>query len=263
MVKQKKVGSVFYKIATIVVLMIIYYILQHTVNYLSYQNNLISRNLTEWLGELGLEEEHSTFLLWYIFLFLLSIACIKLVFRKPLQDIGFNLRIARSDLKIILGFVFGYTMFVIVCWLLIYHSWGLDPLIDEIQDRPVGFIVKDILFFGLLPGPGEEPFFRIFVIQFLCMVTFKGEDSGNRKTRVWIVLISALLFVYGHIYIVSWSPFTVQYNGMTLLAALVLGIFYAVIYLRTKSIAIPIICHNYSDFIYRAGVYLLFFADGH
>lgn len=263
MVKQKQVRSVFYKIATIVLLMIIYYILQHTVNYLSYQNNLISRNLTEWLGQLGLEEEHSRFLLWYTFLFLLSIACIKLVFRKPLQDIGFNLHIARSDLKVILGFVFGYTMLVIVSRLLIYLLWGLDPLIAGVQDRPVGFIVKDILFFGLLPGPSEEPFFRIFVIQFLCLVTFKGEDAENRKTRVWIVLISALLFVYGHIYVVSWLPFNVQYNGLTLLTALVLGFFYAVIYLRTKSIAIPMICHNYSDFIYRAGVYLLFFADRH
>lgn len=260
MVKRKQVRSVFYKIATIVLLMMIYYILQHTVNYLSYQNNLISRNLTEWLGELGIEEEQSRVLLWYIFLFLLSIACIKLVFRKPLQDIGFNLHIARSDLKVILGFVFGYTMLVIVSRLLIYLFWGIDPLIAGVQDRPVGFIVKDILFFGLLPGPGEEPFFRIFVIQFLCLVTFKGEDPENRKTRVWIVLISALLFVYGHIYVVSWSPFNVQYNGLTLLTALVLGFFYAVIYLRTKSIVIPMICHNYSDFIYRAGVYLLFYA---
>lgn len=76
---------------------------------------------------------------------------------------------------------------------------------------------------------------------------------------IWIVFISAICFSYGHIYISSWIPFKITYNVLQLFSAFVLGIFYAITYIKTKSILTAVVCHGYSDLVVRLGNYILFY----
>lgn len=152
-----------------------------------------------------------------------------------------------------------YPLVVAAAWLIIYKLAGIDSLIGGITQRSVEYIIKDLLIYGLMPGLGEEPLFRVLVIQFLLLTVYKGKEIDDKNIRIGIILISAICFAYGHIYIVSWAPFSVNYNVIQLVTSLGLGVFYAITYIKTKSILTAIVCHNYSDLVVRAGSYILFF----
>lgn len=144
-------------------------------------------------------------------------------------------------------------------WLLIYRVGDVNLLLAGISNRPISYMVKDVLAFSLLPGFGEEPLFRVFVIQFLLGTMFEGKDLGDKGIRINIIILSAICFTFGHIFIVSWIPFTANYNIMQLVASFALGIFYAISYIKPRSILTAIVCHNYSDFIARLGGYILLY----
>lgn len=245
------------KATWVLILLVILYIIQHLVNYLSYDYSGPSGYIVNVTSHIGVEEEFARFILWDVFLILLTLICIKLFFKKSFQELGFNLHNYKSGIKYILVFLLVYPVIVTLSWFLIYQFAGASALIGRVQNQSVDYIVKDLLLYGLLPGIGEEPLFRIFVIQFLLITAYAGNDLGNKVTRFWIIIISAICFAYGHIFIVSWAPFKINYDVIQLFTAFALGIFYAITYIRTKSILVAVICHNYSDFIARLGLYVI------
>lgn len=243
----------------VLILLFILYVLQHFINFLSYDYRGPSAALVKVLTNLGLEGDLARFILYELFQLAAALLFCTLLFRKSLHELGFNLRNRNAARKYILVYFNVYPLLLAVCWVILGTWLGRMALTGGVTQGTLGYAVKDILAFGLFPGIGEEPLFRIFVIRFLLLTVFKGTDIGGKKTLAAVVLLSALIFSYGHIFILSWSPFTATYDPVQLLTAFVLGIFFAVTYIRTKSILTAVVCHSYSDLIYRLGNYVVFY----
>lgn len=254
-----KVKGVIIKSTWVIILLFILYSIQHLVNFLSYDYRGPSSSLVKVFSVIGIDEDVTRFILWDLFQVAITLIACKLFFKKTLKELGFNFHNLTSGIRYICTFLLIFPLILAIAWFIIYQWIGVDVLTGGVSDESIVYVIQDILVYGLLPGVGEEPLFRVFVIQFLLLTAFKEQDLSDRSTMIWVVLISAACFSYGHIYIVSWSPFTVTYNAIQLFTALVLGIFYAVTYIRTKSILTAVVCHNYSDFIYRLGNYILFY----
>lgn len=245
--------------AWILILLIILYGIQHLVNYLSYDYRGPSGYIVNLISGLGLEEVFTRFILWDVLQIAITFICIRLLLKKSLKELGFNLKNHQSGIKYILVFFLTYPLIVTIAWFFIYQFAGTNALVGGIQNQPIDYVIKDLLVYGLLPGFGEEPLFRVFVIQFLLVTVFTGKDLSYKNTRLWIIIMSAICFAYGHIYIVSWAPFKINYDVIQLFTAFALGVFYAISYIKTKSILVAVVCHNYSDFIVRLGSYFLFY----
>ncbi len=254
-----KVIDIIKKALWFIVLLILLYLIQHFVNFLTYDNNGPSTYLIKFFSPLGIQEEFIRFALWYVYQIIITFICFKLFFRKSLKELGFNFQNYKMGIKYISLFLIAYTLINAIACLIIYKLSGVDLLIAGLTNKPLSYIIQDILLYGTLPGLGEEPLFRVFVIQFLLITIFKGKDLSDKNTRIWIVIISAICFTYGHIYIVSWAPFRINYSVIQLFTAFALGIFYAITYIKTKSILAAVVCHNYSDFIYKLGSYMIFY----
>ncbi|SET07704.1 CPBP family glutamic-type intramembrane protease [Paenibacillus sp. NFR01] len=195
------------------ILLFILYVLQHLVNFLSYDFRGPSATLVKFISSVRLEEDLARFILYELLQLAAALLGCKILFRKSLHELGFNLRNRNSARKYILVFFVVYPLLVAVCWVIIGMWSGTSALTGGVTQGIIGYAVKDILAYGLFPGIGEEPLFRVFVIQFLLLTVFKGTDIGWNKTQAAVVLLSALIFSYGHIFIRSWAPFTVYRLG--------------------------------------------------
>ena len=236
---------------------LVLFLLQQSINYLSYDLRGPSLLVVEPLMELGLAEELARAVYWYGLQIAFSLLLIKLVISKKFSGIGFNFDRFRLSLRIIVGFVLIYTVVVAVSWYGLYRAFGVQAIIGGAQAKPLSYILKDLGVYGLLPGPGEEPLFRVFIIQLLLMTTFKGLPVNSHRTVVGVVVLSALFFALGHVFVLSLSPLQLKYDVTQLITATALGVFYALSYLKTGSILAAVVCHNYSDFIVRLGMYLV------
>ena len=257
--KKVNVKEISRKSFWILALLVILYGIQHFINFLSYDYRGPSGLFVKLFAGVGLEENLSRFILWDILQIAITFICFTLFFRKTLKELGFNLLNLKAGMVYISRFFLVYPLIVAAIWFVIYRTAGSTALTGGVSDQPISYMVKDILVYSLLPGFGEEPLFRVFVIQILLTQVFRGTDLSDGSTRKWLIFISSAFFAYGHIYITSWAPFQVSLNVLQLVAAFALGIFYANTYIRTKSILPAVVCHNYSDFISRLGSYILFY----
>lgn len=82
--------------------------------------------------------------------------------------------------------------------------------------------------------------------------------KDNRRSKAVPILCSAILFSLAHIH---WSifPIDVQINWFQLVYAFLLGLVYAVTFIKSKSIIYPIIMHSISN-VYMVGIGYLFMA---
>ena len=229
--------------------------LQTLLNFLAYDYRGPSCILADVLARLGLYPDFTRMLLWYILQIGLTFAALALFVRQPLRELGFNKGNLRVSLTITAGIFIVYPLLYMGINTLLQAA-GITAPSHALQGKSTAYIIQDLLCYSMLPGIGEEPLFRVFVIHFLAMHLFPGHCLRERKTAVWLVVISSLLFTVSHIYI-SWSPFFLQYNVVQLVLAFVLGVFYSTVYLATGSILAPILCHGYTDFVYRLAVLLL------
>ena len=110
-------------------------------------------------------------------------------------------------------------------------------------------------FMFLMPGISEEALFRGFVMVIIGQ-SWKGIiDIGKLAVPV-SGLIAALIFTYAHIsYTIS--PFSVSYNLVQLFFAFALGIFYAIVFHKTKSLLCSVLSHSASDGLSFVIIYLL------
>ncbi|ABX43582.1 CPBP family intramembrane glutamic endopeptidase [Lachnoclostridium phytofermentans] len=241
-----------------IILLAILYIIQHLINYLSYYQGPL-QSLVKYISKIGIREENILFLLWYVLQIVFTVLILKCIIRKPLKELGFNFRNKKLGNQYIKIFFIIYPIIYIGACLVLYKVMGREILINGRVEKPIHDIIIDILSYGLLPGIGEEPLFRVFVVQFLLLTIFKERKNGDKKTRIGVVLLSSLCFVYGHIYVISWYPLAMSYSWNQLILAFALGIFYAYTYIKTESIYAAIVCHNYSDFVYIILSYIIFY----
>ena len=101
----------------------------------------------------------------------------------------------------------------------------------------------------------EETLFRGFVMVVLGQ-SWKGILNIGKLTIPVSGLLAALIFTYAHI---SYTIFPLKFyfNTGQLIAAFGLGIFYAIVFYKTKSLLGSVLCHNISDGIGFIIVWLL------
>lgn len=243
------------RVVPILIILAIMVGMQQVINYLSYDHRGPSGVVVDWSEKIGLEEEFARMILWYAVQVALTLVFLRMLVRKPLRQIGFSMVSLKSSLRYIAAFVIGYPLASLTIWSIL-KSIGLNILPPELSDKSTAYLMKDFLCFGLLPGVGEEPFFRVFVIQFLASTTFRKADLDDQKTSAYLIILSGVLFALGHVF-VSWSPFYLSYDVLQMLTAFILGLFYAFAYIHTKSILVPVVTHNYSDLVHRLATFFL------
>ncbi|WP_238322750.1 CPBP family intramembrane glutamic endopeptidase [Gorillibacterium massiliense] len=228
--------------------------MQQVTNYLSYDARGPSAFIVEALQRWGLEAEFTQMILWYVVQIAFTYLLLKGIFRKPLTELGFNLRSFTSSLRFIFAFIILYPILYMGIGKLLIDM-GANGFTAGLGTVSRLYLIKEFMCYGLLPGTGEEPFFRVFVIQLLFLAFGNGDhhEPVERKTKGVLILLSSIFFSIGHIFI-SWAPFSLHYDPLQLALAFGLGIIYSIMYLRTKSILAPVVCHNFSDLFYRLAI---------
>ncbi len=192
----------------------------------------------------------------HIFQLLFSLVLMKLWLSRRLYDYGFNLNDYRRSLKIFFYF----------CLIYLIPVFLVNVLPNIISGKPPSFkyplnarnVIGFLGFEYLLSGTGEEPLFRGFVIILL-------SQSWERVFRIWRIeissagLIATALFMYGHIGFKVY-PFEITYiSWPQQVWALGLGLYYAIVFQKTKSLLCPVLSHGYSNGIIFTLQYLMAF----
>ena len=192
----------------------------------------------------------------HIFQLLLPLILMKLWLSRRLTDYGINLNDWRGSLRIFFWF----------CLIYLVPVFFVNVLPNIISGKPPWFkyplnarnIIGFLGFEYLLSGTGEEPLFRGFAIILL-------SQSWKRVFRIWRVeissagLLATALFMYGHIGFKVF-PFEITYiSWPQQVWALGLGLYYAVVFQKTKSLLCPVLSHGYSNGIIFTLQYLMVF----
>jgi membrane protease YdiL (CAAX protease family) len=192
----------------------------------------------------------------HIFQLLFTLVLMKLWVSRNLSDYGFNLKNRKLSIQLFLWFCLIYLvpMFLVNV---------LPNIIDSIPpwySYPLNTrnVVGTLSFQYLFSGTCEEPLFRAFVIVVL-------SQSWKKVFKVWWLEISAagliatVLFMYAHIKLTIF-PFEITYiSWWQQVWALGLGIYYAVVFQKTKSLLCPILSHNYLNGIIYTVRYVMAF----
>lgn len=192
----------------------------------------------------------------HVFQALLAVVLMKLWLTRRLADYGFNLNDWRRSLRIFFWFCLIYLVpvfFVNVLPHLVSGNppWFAYPLN---QRNMIGFLGFEYL----MSGTGEEPLFRGFAIVLL-------SQSWRRVFRIWRIeissagLLATALFMLAHVNFTI-IPFEITYiSWPQQVWALGLGLYYAVVFQKTKSLLCPVLSHGYSNGIIFTILYIMAF----
>ena len=164
--------------------------------------------------------------------------------KKGLSEWGFNNISKKENKEIILKFTLGFLVFFTLGKTFYLWLSGWPKALDFDPNR---FNVwSRILFRLVMPGLSEEILFRGLVIGIL-MISIKSFIKIGKIEIPTAGIIAAVIFAIAHVGI-NFMPFQiVYYNVGQLIAAFVFGVFYSIIFVKTKSLLAPIIIHNVID----------------
>ncbi|GAP11673.1 CAAX protease self-immunity [Bellilinea caldifistulae] len=172
---------------------------------------------------------------------LLAIWLVSRIWRIPFADFGFNTRQWQNALRWVFQFcLFWFILQISIGLWLVFSGSALSNFPFPLNARNFGGYFA---FQILLSGTGEEPLFRSLVMMPLL---FYGRKIGlsNQRNAVIAAGIATLIFMFAHINF-ALNPLGVTYfNPLQQLTCLTFGIFYAFLFLRTKSVLGPILAHN-------------------
>lgn len=202
---------------------------------------------------IGLADPEGLFLwraIHHIFQGLLGIVILKLYFRKPLREMGFSLDNKALSLRIFKWFVIVWTPIILLfflCGALFVPGFGgyitgLYPPRWEAVAATLGF---DLL---MLSAIGEEPIFRPFVG--LGLQTRWGKTIRVGRVEVsYAAVLSGVIFMLAHVHF-DLMPFRIIHvDPIKLLLNIVLGIFWAAVFERTRSLLCTLLAHTYSNLL--------------
>ena len=158
-----------------------------------------------------------------------------------LHKIDFCLRPAwnRQGMRYFLIFVGCVTVYALLSYIIGYSLNRISPYPYDLNLKNITGTLGFQLF---LSGPSEEVLFRALPICVLIsVVPFKGS--------YWpAITLAAVLFSAAHI---SWSihPFAVTYSIPQLITALLYGLAYGFVFVKTKNVIYPMMMHSCSNLI--------------
>jgi membrane protease YdiL (CAAX protease family) len=169
-----------------------------------------------------------------------------------LRHWGFNLNEARTSLKwfgwFTLFCTLGMLVFGIVPMVLYHHfpdlSFSLNP-------RNVAGALG---FYYLLSGSGEEPLFRGFVMTVL-LVCWTRELKVGKLVMPAAGLWATLIFMLAHINFTLFPFRITHFSPQQQLFCIGLGLYYALVFYRTRSLLCPVLAHGFSNGIIWTLIY--------
>lgn len=165
----------------------------------------------------------------------LTLLLMRVFSRMPLRDWGLNLRHWRLSLGV---FALFSVVWLVPAWWLVQRAPAPTTPI-----RPAEIAAVLAAHF-LITGLTQEILFRGFVMTFLS-THWRAGSTWKGWTLSHAGLWSTLLFVLAH---VKFSP--PYFQPWQLAASFALGLYYAVLFERTRSLLGPALSHNYSNGAY-------------
>ena len=170
-----------------------------------------------------------------------------LFFKKGVKELGINARNASTSIRYFGFFVLAWVS-IMILYVLITHTYFPQTWasMTSIELPQLNTIIPTLLFQSFFPGIGEEILFRGFIVNVLAaLVLTRYRDHG--VSRMGIIFISSLYFATAHIYF-TLSPFRLTHiDCLQLVTGFCCGAFYAVVYLKTKSLLAPFLAHNFAN----------------
>jgi membrane protease YdiL (CAAX protease family) len=197
---------------------------------------------------------------FYVLQTLFAVTAIKLFVTKRLSDAGFSTINHSESIRILMRFMFVWTVVVVV-----FYTLSLI-FVPPFEDYLKGFCPPDVLYGvknvvggSVLAGLGEEPLFRGFVVLMLAKQWDGGFRIGKR-TISYVSLLSGFIFMTAHIGYVFVPHFEiVRIDPLQLTYTFILGVFWSAVFERTKSLLAPVAAHIWANFIQYALGYAVVF----
>lgn len=169
------------------------------------------------------------------------------IFKKEVRKLGFQVKNPKTLGKYFLSFALVWitliALYVIIAYLFLPNLWH-SMTSAQLPQR--GDMIATLLFESFFPGFGEEILFRGFIINLLGLLIFTNYEKSE-TAKAGIVILSSFYFATAHIYF-SLSPFQITHiDAQQLITALGCGAFYAIVYLKTNSLLVPFLAHNFSN----------------
>ena len=188
-----------------------------------------------------------------------AIPIIFLVFimNSSITEMGFNLRNVKLTLRMLGWFIPIWLLLVILFYVIGLNCIaGFDVFISHYFVKDKLTMQKDLIIGCLLAGMGEEPLFRGFIITVLITIITRYVGVGKVKIPL-VAIISGLLFALAHIEY-QIMPFRIIYfDGVQLSTTFILGTFWSIMFIKTKSLLGSIIAHMCSNTIQIMGGYFV------
>jgi membrane protease YdiL (CAAX protease family) len=177
-------------------------------------------------------------------------------FRKSFREWGFNLNELALSLKIFGWFALIYLGVVLVKW---------SPAIASGTAPSLGYpLTKEnmagvLAFQMLLSGSGEEPLYRGFVMVVVGRYLKRVYRIGKLEMPA-SGIVATLFFMLAHIGF-DVAPLRItHFSFYQQFLSFGLGLYYAMVFHRTRSLVGPIISHGYSNAITFVVLYTMVFA---
>ena len=174
----------------------------------------------------------------------LVLLALPLVFGLSARQAGFNLHRLSTTLRWLAGFAVVY-----LGWVLLAHATGMTGGYGTALPYPLtaSNVVGVLGFQALLSGTAEEPLFRGLVMTVLGRYWTRVLRVGRFEMPV-TGLIATALFMLAHARWTADAPF-IQVSPYQQLLSLGLGLYYAALFHRTRSLAGPIAAHGFSNLV--------------
>ena len=169
------------------------------------------------------------------------------ILKKDTKDLGVN----TNKIKISMNYFFYFALiwlstiflYTTVVYFFFPQTWAM---MTSIELPPLNTMVAKLLFQSFFPGFGEEIFFRGLIINLLTTLVFANYRNNNIG-RIGVILLSSLYFATAHIYF-TLAPFRITHiDYLQLAMAMGCSVFYAIAFLKTRSLVAPFLAHNFSN----------------
>ncbi len=163
------------------------------------------------------------------------------VLRLSLADFGFNTKQWRYAVRRVLQFG--------GAWFVLQGSIATAMMLSGTTPAPFPFPLSaanfggHLLFQVLLSGTSEEILYRSLVITSM-LALGRRLGYGERTNVILAVTVVTVCFMFGHVNF-QLSPFRITYfNWLQQVTVVIFGLFYAFLFVRTRSLVGPILAHN-------------------
>lgn len=194
----------------------------------------------------------------HIFMFAVTLLILRVFLKKTPEQAGLNFRNTRKWHIYIKWYCIIMTVFLLISTLVPFLASEniRQSLLLQYFVMPTKSKLTEILYMFIIPGIGEEPLYRAFVIIVL-MKAFKGNFKVGKTNIPTAIIISPIFFMFAHMNIGFGLFAGININISQQILCLINGLYFAWVYYRTESLVPAIIIHNYCDVIISSLRYLI------